>query len=100
MVAHFPFGFERIEEASFDSSSLTLGANATPGDGITAEMRLRIARDAVEARWMGNDPNTFGILAPSQGAPAVAVYGLSIGGVGQLLAGATPEREVLALRNV
>lgn len=83
------FGFQRIEEASFGSSSLTLGANATPGDGITADMRLRIARDAVEARWMGTDPNTFGILAPPQGTPAVAVYGLSIGGVGQLLAGAT-----------
>jgi hypothetical protein len=83
------FGFQRAEEASFSSRSLTLGVNAALG-GFTAESRLRVAGDSVAARWLGTDPGAFTVLSPSRpGAPPYAIYGLSIGGVGQLLSGAT-----------
>jgi hypothetical protein len=86
------FGYRRVEHASFRTRSLTLGVNAVLGGGFTTDSRLRIAGDSVEARWLGNvsgSEETFNLpkLVP-QGGPAIAIYGISIGGVGQLLSGA------------
>lgn len=84
------FGYTRLEEASFRSRSLTIGADASLGGAFTAESRLRIARNSVEARWIGDDRDTFAALGPARPAEGVSViHGLSIGGVGQLLSGAT-----------
>jgi hypothetical protein len=78
------FGYTRVEESSFRSRSLTLGMNGAWNGGITAEARVRIASDSVRSRWGGGAIGAF--TGMTTGA---TVYGLSIGGVGQVLSGAT-----------
>jgi hypothetical protein len=78
------FGDDRVEESSFRSRSVTLGMNGSWNGGVTTEFRMRAASDSVSSTWRGD-------AAPFAGFAAVpgTVYGLSIGGLGQALAGAT-----------
>ncbi len=87
------FGYQHVEDASFHTRSLTLGVNAAWAAGITNEARLKIAGDSVNARWLSLRPEGDQFLDVLNAVPfagsAAAIYGISIGGAGQLLSGAT-----------
>jgi hypothetical protein len=84
------FGYTQVEQASFQNRNLTLGVTATLPGGLTSDSRVRIASDSAEARWLSSvpiAPEEFRNIAPVPGGQAI--FGISIGGVGRLLSGAT-----------
>jgi len=82
-----------VEDATFRTRSVTLGVNALLSGGITSDARVKTASDSVDARWLTSTRDGTGFdftkLLPPLGGNGIAIYGVSIGGVGQILSGAT-----------
>ena len=87
-------GFTDVENLRLGSSSFTLGIDATPTPSITNEGRLNVWRTAAASSWTPNPasggiPLDFATFLPSAPGGHPTSYGLAIGGVNSLAAGAS-----------
>src|ERR1700694_4274912 len=86
-------GFAHVDHSEFDNDSFTFGASALASPNITSDLRLNTTRTTVASRWVstgagGAVPINLATFFPPITAPAGAVlYGLAVGGVGQILDG-------------
>ena len=86
-------GFAQVDHSHFDNDSFTLGASALASPNVTSDLRLNVTRTSVASRWAatgagGAIPIDLGSVFPQTNSSGV-LYGLAIGGVGQILAGET-----------
>jgi hypothetical protein len=89
-------GFAEIESFRLRSSSLTLGITATPSPAIRNDLRINIWSTTASSAWSinaatGGAPLNFAMVLPPTPGTAPTSYGLAIGGVGALYAGADGE---------
>ncbi len=86
------FGLSQVDRSGFGSRSVTVGATALFGAGMTSDLRVNVSGASVESRWVpgaagGARPVDLRRYLPPVGGYRSALYGLAIGGVGQLLDG-------------
>ena len=83
-------GYSPIEQADFHARSLTVGVTATSGHSFVNDARLNVSADSVLARWLPRPPGgslDLGSFLPPIPPVGDALYGVAIGGLGQLLSG-------------
>ena len=86
------FGFFDLNDARFRWRSLTLGATAVLTGTLTNDARVNIGQASVKSSWMensfgGSQPPDLASILPPLNSGQNAVYGFSIGGLGQFLSG-------------
>jgi hypothetical protein len=78
-------GYTAVEHAEFRSRNLALGAIATPGPAVAADVRVNASVNSADSRWLLSGPP---IASPfSTGGGTIPLFGLAIGGLGQVLSG-------------
>ena len=87
-------GFTDFENLRLRSTSFTLGIDATPTPSITNEARLNVWRTTAVSSWTPNPASggvalNFATVLPSAPGVDPTFYGLAIGGVSSLSAGAS-----------
>jgi hypothetical protein len=86
------FGVWQVDHSDLTSHRLTLGATATAGAGIINELRFGFSRASAISRWVpdssgGAIPVDLRKYLPVTSGAEAALYGVAIGGVGELVAG-------------
>jgi hypothetical protein len=79
-------GYLPIEQADFRTHSMTLGVSATSGASLINDARLNVSADEVSAAWLPGSVDLRRFLPPVTD-PGESLYGVAIGGLGQLVSG-------------
>ena len=84
-------GLVQQNQSEFRTSSLTVGVTHSPGFSVVNDVRLNLSRTVVESSWfpgLGGETALAGMKALFPAAntlPPRQLYGVSIGGLGQLI---------------
>ena len=83
-------GFSQVDHSHFDHDTFIFGASILTSPNVVNDFRFNLTRTSVASNWVataegGAVPFDLNSLFPPHAAQGTVLYGLAIGGVGQML---------------